>query len=482
MAKRRALARALAGLGQGIGNASNMWMQQIQRERLQDRYDQRAEESAKASAARANQAELDRVEREIRMKVAAGEIDPGQAAVMLSQLTNTAVAPAALEPIRPSLTRRLGKKFDPMMDSPFPEGLPTDAELIAEAKAQGGELPPEFPGIDPSWLVDTPPSADQFARFAPEVQSYARGVNARRRALQSRPTERIEKKGMTPDEPTTIDFVSPYESDNIPVGPSASQQGVLEGAQEVGKQTTILGNDAFQKLKGEAEARMTNLVEALTRQAKVATAAAISGATKRAELAPDIVSAEVDRAQRLAEGKDQSTESERRAATNWAPLVNAHASAIEMETNGASIGLLDPTLSKWPVANRAISAQSQQYMQAARDFISTLGLIRSGVTVRPDEAESLFATMFRMEGEGPQQLRNKQRSREVFLASMQAMVGRSGDEAGRILAEAINRGQINPSVLQSLQFENQQLRDALLKNLRGVPMFDINGNPIGVRQ
>src|SRR5688572_30280440 len=109
MAKRRALARALAGLGEGIANASNMWADHNRREMLQDRYDKRADAAAKASAARANEAEVDRVSREIRMKVAAGEIEPAAAAAMLSQLApeRGEVDATALEPIRPSLTKRL---------------------------------------------------------------------------------------------------------------------------------------------------------------------------------------------------------------------------------------------------------------------------------------------------------------------------------------------------------------------------------------
>lgn len=480
MAKRRALARALAGLGEGVANASNLYLRHRQQQDLQDRYDKRAEESAKASFARTEFSANRQAVREVQNKVATGELDPSAGAVMIANILGEEPNPQQLEPVRPSLTKRLGKQFGGMMDAPFPEGLPTDEEIatFASDPAEGGLMP--SPGAE--FLIDTPMSGGPLKDFRPEVRDFSNAVGVRRRALQGRPTERVESVDPTTGAPRVQMFSPSALAGGVETGPSATQKGVLAGQQEVAEQTTTLGDAAFQRLRGETEARMQNLVSALTRQAKVADVAAETGARKRAELAPDIVEAEVNRATALAAGKDQSTESERRAATNWAPLVNAHALASEMEAHGASIGLLDPTLSKWPIANRAVSEQSQQYMQAARDFISTLGLIRSGVTVRPDEAESLFATMFRVEGEGPEQLRNKQRSREVFLASMQAMVGRSGDEAGRILAEAINRRQISPSVLQSLQFENPQLKDALLKNLRGVPIFDLSGKPIGVRQ
>ena len=126
-----------------------------------------------------------------------------------------------------------------------------------------------------------------------------------------------------------------------------------------------------------------------------------------------------------------------------------------------------------------VPADQQQYNRAADDFISTLGLIRSGVSVRPDEKGTLLSTMFGITGDSPQNMKNKQAAREVYLGAMQAMVGRSADDAGRLLAEAINRGQIQASILASVKLE-PAIEKAVLANLRGIPRFDINGRPIGV--
>lgn len=262
MAKRRALARALAGLGQGIANASQQWMGHLQREQLQDRYDKRADASAAAAAKRADEAELDRVSREIRMKVAAGDIEPQAAAAMLSQLAPDRFDgdAAALEPIRPSLSKRIGKKFDPMMDSPFPEGLPTDEELATFVKGEGGMIPG---ALDiPMSSGNSPSGIDPFSMLRQEAGDVARdfsnSVGARRRSLMSRPTERIEKK-----DPITgvksIETMSPYEMQSgVEVGPSAEQEGALEGQQR----------SAFLETAGAAEAEQAGNVAGATEDAR----------------------------------------------------------------------------------------------------------------------------------------------------------------------------------------------------------------------
>lgn len=471
MARRRN--RLLQGLGEGLTNVSNLLLRTHMQDRLQERYDERAANTAAATAERAEQAAIRAKALEALMAVSKGDSDPAQAASLIAAITGKELDPSALEGVRPSPRRRMeGALGEKIGSAASPEMVPDDTTIASIATTEGLGLP----SFATEGMLPSSGDADPYETAGGIAREFGQRAGARRRALMQKPTETV-----TGTDDSGANFtrkMSPYDLLNpFRTSPTAQQQGVLAGTEDAAKQKTVLGDDTLTTLKGKTEARIANMVEALTRQAKVETAAATAGATKRAGLAPDIVAAEVDRARQLASGNENSTESERRAATNWAPLVKAHDLATQMESGGAAIGLLDPTLSKWPVVNRAVSQKSQQYMQAARDFISTLGLIRSGVTVRPDEAEALFATMFRMEGEGDTQLRNKQRSREVFLASMQAMVGRSGDEAGRILATAINNGQISPEVLQSLQFDNEQLKRSLLDNLR-IPMFNRDGTPM----
>lgn len=469
MAKRRAQ-NALAGLGRGLQDATSLLWRNRQADITQDRMD------ARQKADDLRQAAL-----QIQGKVATGELDPDQAASMLSNLVGSEVAPDQFASVRPSMRRRMGKRFDESIEkADKTSALPTDDSIAAAMTTEGAEtLPPEWSaGMLP--IENDPFQSFKDATVGRELASVS---GAKRRVLESEPTERFEVEN--PDGSKQVQFGSKFGGP-VQTAPTAQQQGELEGTKAVAKETTVLGDDKLTDLKGKTQARIDNLVEALTRQAKVQTAAATASATGRASklagLAPDVVALEVDRARQLASGNENSTESERRAATNWAPLVKAHSTALDLEKAGATIGTWDDFMTKVPLANRMVTPKTRQYMQSARDFISTLGLIRSGVTVRPDEAESLFSTMFRTTGDDDTTTKNKQQSREVFLASMQAMVGRSGDEAGRILAAAINQGQIPASVLSSLQFDNTKLKDALLQNLSGIPQFDINGNPINVRR
>jgi len=479
MAKRKGWQNALAGLGEGITNASGFLLRQRAQDRSQDRYDERQKENALAIADRQEAQALRQFALGVQSQVAKGEIDPEQAAAILSSVVGEQVAPSALAGARPSMRRRMGGRFDKSIaDAKAASDLPTDEDFASALMSEGAETLPA------DWSAGMMPAVnDPFQNFADASvgREYSGRVGAKRRAIEGERTEKIDGTDNQGRNFTRM-LTKAELADPFYTSPDATTQGTLAGQQDVAKNLEVLGNDELTDLKGTTQARIENLVESLTRQAKVNTAFATAGASKRASLEPDIVAAEVDRNRQLNSGKENSTESERRAATNWAPLVNAHSKALDLEARGASIGTWDDFMTKVPLANRMVAPATRQYMQAARDFISTLGLIRSGVTVRPDEAESLFSTMFRTTGDDATSSKAKQQSREVFLASMQAMVGRSGDEAGRILAEAINKRQIPESVLSSLSFDNPQLKKALLDNLIGTPQFDINGNPIGVRK
>lgn len=465
MAQRKRWQSALAGLGKGIGDASELML----RQGMQDRYDEKIAKRQTAAADRQFIEELGKF-------VTEGG-DPAQA-IARAKARNIDLDPAVLQSMRPTLRRRLESTLgQEITKADKPEMIPDEARMKSLGEAEGAFLPDRF--MVPDAYTD---ESDPFAAASsPELEDFRTQAQTKRRALENAPTQTVSGTNAQGQPFTQMksrtDLQQPFVT-----GPTPEAKGSFAAAEDIAHQTGVLGNDALTTLKGTTEARLKNLVEGLTRQGKVQTAAAITGAEKRAGLAPDIVAAEVDKAHKLSEGKENSTESERRAATNWAPLVKAHATALDLEKRGARFGTGDVFMTKVPLANRLVPELTKQYMQAARDFNSTLGLIRSGVTVRPDEAESLIATMFGTTGDDDRTLLNKQHSREVFLASMQAMVGRSGDEAGRILGAAINNGQIPASVLQSLQFDNPSLKKALLGTLKGVPVFDLNGNPIDVRK
>jgi hypothetical protein len=467
VAKRRALHRALSGLGEGLGNASSYLFRQSQIDRQQDRLDDRAAAGQKAIDERAAEAATRTAVLGILGKLAEDGLDPSQAAAQLALLTKQEIDPASLEGMRPPTRRRLGKRFDDdISKATSPEAVPSDEDVLSFARGDAGL---KIPGA-----LDEM-SGDPFGTFRPEVREMSERAAARRRSLREQPTETVNVTTDTGAQETR--FVSPYAGP-VQTEPSSQRQGELAGTKSAAEQKTVLGDDALIALKGQTEARIQNIVENLTRAAKVTTAAATAGAEKRATLAPDIITSEVDRSNRLASGKEHSTEGERRAATNFAPLINAHAKAALLEQNGARIGTGEQTATTYGVTNWAVPAQTQEYIQSARDFISTIGLIRSGVAVPEAEKETFMSSMFGTKGDDPRTLKNKQATREVFIASLQAMVGRSGDDAGRLLAGAINGGQIPKTVLLSLKFD-PAIEKALLAHVK-VPRFDSAGRPISV--
>ena len=465
MAKRR-LARALAGLGEGLGSFGTMKLRQSMQDASQDRYDDRQEKMLAGQAGRQAEAERLRIKREVALKVASGELDPEQALALIGPDADE----GEINAMRPSPRRRMEKGIGSKIDSASSlTDLPTD-ETIRSTGRREGLYDEEFAG-------PMPEGEEAFAGFDQSVIDTGRQAGARRKSFMDAPTETVTGKDPQTGAPFTSkkslsDLQTPFTT-----GPTAQQEGVLEGAKKVAADTAVLGNDALTELRGRSEARIQNMVENLTRGARVATAAATAGASKRASLAPDIVASEVERGKALAAGKENSTEGERRAATNFTPLINAHAQALAQEAKGAKIGTGDQTMTNLPLLNRMVPAQTQQYMQSARDFVSTLGLIRSGVAVPEAEVTRFMSSMFGTTGDTPKTLQNKQATREVFIASLQAMVGRSGDDAGRLMAEAINGGQIPMSILSMMKFE-PQIESALLSNLKGVPVFDGNGRPI----
>lgn len=374
--------------------------------------------------------------------------------------------------VRPPLRRRLestvGKSIG---EASSPEQLDPNAILGQILAADDRAVPGEAePGM-------------RVGGLRPEAYEYVARGEDKAHALRTKPTNVVTGK----DPVTGQDFtrmVSPTEhAQGITTSPTPTQAGTFAGQQQVAQETATL-DPVFQELKTRTLARMQNITEALTRQAKVDTATALAGAQKRGALAPDIIAAEANRERALSNVPGQSTESERRAAANWTPLVNAHANALLQESQGATLtpGAVEITGSSWlnPVLGSWIDPGVARYAQSARDFVTTLGYIRSGVQVRADEVDKFLATMFTFEGDLPEQIKQKQQSREILLGAMQAMVGRSAPEAARVLATAINAGQIPMTILTNVEIRPEIARE-MLPLLSGVPVFDIDGNIISVR-
>lgn len=471
MAKRRALARALGGLGEGAGQVGSFMLRQSLQDRSQDRYDKRARETALATADRQGEIQREGAAQALIAELVKNGGDPDQLLAALNTIGVSANPESvkAISPPRRRLEAGLGKRI---ADAKSLEEVPSAQDVLGD---------PAATPLPTAWSAGMQPAEnDPFANASPDVRSMGERADVKRRAFRDKPTQLVKKTDETGA--TTEQMMSPFDmTQPIATSPTSEQQGVLAGKQEAAKQKGIVGDDSLTALTGKAQGRIAAMVDAMTRGGKVATAAAEAAARKRAELSPDIVQSEVDRANRIAAGKDNASQGERTAGMNLPPLINAHAKMLAKEAEGTRVRTGAQTATQYGLTNWIVPGDVQEYLQAGRDFVSTLGQIRSGVAVPESEVNRFIATMFATPGDTAQVVRNKQQSREVFIAAIQTAVGRSGEEAGRGLANAINAGQIPASILPSLQFSNPELQKALLANLKGVPQFDINGNVVGVK-
>ncbi len=472
MAKRRAWSRALAGLGEGLAQAGAYGLQQSRQNEAQDRIDARQHANQLDIMGRTSANEQAQFERQLLEKIATDPTLDPQTIESLLNVTGVKVKPGMLDAISPPRRRLAATIGKDITSAKTPEDVPSPEAIASAGTLQRDKLPAD-------WSAGMMQAEnDPLQNFGAATRDIGEQASVKRRSLLQRPTEKVMGKDLNTGA-DTVQMFSPEQLANGPVqiGPTASQAGTLAGQGKVAEQTTVLGNDALTALTGQTQGRIAAMVDAMTRGGKAATAAAVTGATKRAELAPDIVAGEVDKANRLAEGKDNASTTERTAAEMITPLIGAHAKLLDLETKGTRMMPGADAGSKSSILNAALPDDQQQYMQAGRDFVSTIGQIKSGVAVPETEVSRFLATYLGNTGDGPTVMKQKQTAREIFIASMQATVGRSGEDAGRILGEQINAGRIPMSVLPSLQISNEKMKAALIKTLR-IPAFDASGNPL----
>ena len=231
MAKRRALARALSGLGEGIGDASSYLFKMTQQERMQDRYDERQAKNAAAIADRTEAADVRRQIGEIRAKVASGDLEPGQAAAIEQRLIGKAVTPDSYNDLRPSPRRRIentvGKRI---MEEDDPSQMPGPSDIMSMFSAEGVE--PMAPQLPPEFSDGMLPPNDPYAGTTDLVREQGIRATTRRRSMEDQPTERFEIEN--PDGSTSVQFGS-KSGGPVTTKPTATQQGVIEGTKDLGR-------------------------------------------------------------------------------------------------------------------------------------------------------------------------------------------------------------------------------------------------------
>jgi hypothetical protein len=486
MARRRSRRdKLLYGLGEGIAGASSA----LFRSSLADKQNDRILD-------RQSQASMRTFLQQVVQKVATGEITPDQAAAIAGGSASDFTS------MRPGLGTRLAPVAEAIGSADTPEAVPGLEQIFGAADTAGE---PNMAGLL-DFARRGGVGLDSLLGEAPQaVQTLAQSAGVRRRALQEKPTERVDVQ--LPTGVTSTRMVSPYDlrgggidtglsfedqgrgqgviaGATLKAGPTPQTLGTRAGQQEVaqleaGPTPEVLGQRAATeekvKLEGlaEVQARVANYYETMTRGARVESAQQLSGAKRRGELAPGIVDAEVERAKRIAaETPKEPTAAERTAASNMVPLLQAHDIALRMEDRvndrGERVGVtMQPfaaTATNYPLFNSYVSSEQQEYIQAAKNFTNTLGKITSGVTVREDERDNFLSVMFAQKGDSDEVIKQKQASRELFIAAAQMGAGRSRGEAGRALAQAINAGTISSEVLVTLQMK-PEFESALVQAL-----------------
>lgn len=228
MAKRRALARALAGLGEGIGNASQLMLRQS----MQDRYDQKIADRQTAAA--------DRQFTEALQKAVAEGLEPSQA-VAMAKSRNIDLDPAMLEAVRPTMRKRLGASLDkPIMDAKAPEEVPSLQDIASAGKGQGAFLPDEFMVADAR--TD---NTDPMLGASGELQEYAGRAETKRRSLENALTETVTGVNAA-GQPYTQKVSRSSLQQPFVTGPTPAQKGVFAGQETKAKIDTSGGAEAEQ--------------------------------------------------------------------------------------------------------------------------------------------------------------------------------------------------------------------------------------------
>lgn len=247
MASRR-WERALAGFGEGLGNYGMLKFRQSMQDDSQRHMDERQAKNADAIADRQDASALRQFAAEVEGKVASGEYTPEQAAAMLSRRVGEAVAPDTFESSRPSARRRMDKAVGGRISTASkPEDVPSDDEILQAGRTADLSDPIEWPF--PGGQVEI---ADPFIEFKPEVRETAKVAGARRRVLESAPTEKITGKDATGADFTQLvtrgALAAPFKT-----SPNAVEQGTLKG-EGVKAELAVSGDAQAAQKANEAKA------------------------------------------------------------------------------------------------------------------------------------------------------------------------------------------------------------------------------------
>lgn len=311
--------------------------------------------------------------------------------------------PSILQRSGAELTGDISKEISQAKDF---GALPSELDIANRAQASGVEEPLQISrqlnrGTEPGQL----PSSNFNLQSGPTIQSLTNQRNQRRDAINTAQELEMDRKFAEAKGTAYNTGVGTNQAKNEQF-PIELQQKLFEG-----EQANSLKRNLEQSLNPIFSQR----------------AGMEAGARKRAELAPDIVKAEVDRFKQMEEVRAKNgipTDAQSRASGLYIPLVRSDVGATALEKNGTFLGLGTQTMGNNPFFNRFIADEQRQYLQHAQNFINIASLVLTGVTARPDEYQRYTSTLFALTNDDKVTLAQKQKARQDFMASVKARAQR----------------------------------------------------------
>lgn len=430
MAKRRAIAA-------GIGSA----LQDFAKLQYQHQLQMQAQAAARdATFANQRQQAILGIAKDLIPAIKAGQVRAEAIPEEMRQVLGGAVDFDALTPSSPQRYAPISEAIAKASDF---GSLPTEEDIRGQAAGLGGDVGKVWGMVSrPSQGGELPSTVNQ-AVDRPDIQTLLDQAKARREAI-------INAHGLEDDR--KLAMVEGEEK----VRGRAQNELANTFLPDVIRRNTAVGNNETEIQKN----RLTALGPV-----QATNAARQAGAVRRAELAPDIVDREVEKAQRIADAQasvqatSNPTDTQRRAASQLPILLDSIQNIASLEAKNKNLGwtpgLMSYMQSPLLATGRNMlglgpDAAHQAYAQAGMNAASIITFILSGQQTRAEELPRIATTMFAMEGDSPAIRAQKAKTRESFLSAIQMQAGKSQYDLGRTLGQMVKEGRLDGTLLSNL--------------------------------
>lgn len=313
---------------------------------------------------------------------------------------------ATLQPVAQALGIPLAKPADAQMLKPLtaqintaksPLDLPSDVGAAAESM---GVRP--IPAADPMTGAGSQ-FADPSAPFAstadmnkPAVADLIQLADRRKQGIQSEDQRQVDLAGQKAKATGYGSASGTNEANN------ENFDSTLDQERQKGEQSILLELDKARRMVPIAAQQ----------------AGAVAGATARANLAPDIVTGEANKAGQIATAQQNAQNANKPVDDKTRQTVSFFVRAASSANNATGLEAkgVSPTGAAMPNAMR--STLGQQYNQAIDEFALAVLRKESGAAISPTEHAQFAATYFARPGDSPQTIAEKQLARQRVLEGL----------------------------------------------------------------